>query len=77
MAGGGVPEWWKGLVSTTGVAVARFGVIDSASGGPPVDWMEEIASESVLRQAYTWLCERRRDHSPHDDVWDLRWRGGL
>jgi hypothetical protein len=28
MAGGGVPEWWKGLVSTTGVAVARFGVID-------------------------------------------------
>ena len=36
--------------------------------------MDEIASESVLQQAYAWLCERRRDHSPHDDVWDLRWR---
>jgi hypothetical protein len=36
--------------------------------------MDEIASESVLWQAYTWLCERRRDHAPRDDVWDLRWR---
>jgi hypothetical protein len=36
--------------------------------------MDEIASESVLQQSYAWLCERRRDHSPHDDVWDLRWR---
>jgi RNA-directed DNA polymerase len=26
------------------------------------------------RKAYAWLCERRRDNSPHDDVWDLRWR---
>jgi hypothetical protein len=39
-----------------------------------VDWIDEIASESVLPQAYDWLCERRRDHSPHDDVRDLRWR---
>ena len=38
-----------------------------------MDWMDEIASEAVLHQAYAWLCERRRDHSPHDDVWDLRW----
>jgi RNA-directed DNA polymerase len=36
--------------------------------------MDEIASESVLHQAYAWLRERRRDHSPNDDVWDLRWR---
>jgi hypothetical protein len=36
--------------------------------------MDETASESVLQQAYAWLCERRRDHSAHDDVWDLRWR---
>jgi RNA-directed DNA polymerase len=37
--------------------------------------MEEIASESVLHQAYAWLRERRRDHSPNVDVWDLprRW----
>jgi hypothetical protein len=36
--------------------------------------MDEIASESVLQQAYAWLCERRRDYAPHDDVWDVRWR---
>jgi hypothetical protein len=40
----------------------------------PMDWIYEIASESVLNQAYAWLCERRRDCSPNDDVWDLRWR---
>ena len=39
-----------------------------------MDWMDEIASESVLDQAYAWLCERRRDYSPNDDVWDVRWR---
>jgi RNA-directed DNA polymerase len=39
-----------------------------------MDWMDEIASESVLNQAYAWLCERRRDYSPNDDVWDVRWR---
>jgi RNA-directed DNA polymerase len=36
--------------------------------------MEEIASESVLDQAYAWLCERRLDYSANDDVWDVRWR---
>ena len=36
--------------------------------------MDEIASESVLQQAFAWLCERRRDYSPNDDVWDVRWR---
>jgi len=40
----------------------------------PMDWMDEIASESVLDQAYAWLCERRLDYSPNDDVWDVRWR---
>jgi RNA-directed DNA polymerase len=39
-----------------------------------LDWMDEIASDPILQKAYTWLCERRRDYSPHDDVWDLRWR---
>jgi hypothetical protein len=39
-----------------------------------VDWLDEIASESVLQLAYAWLCERRRDHLPNNDVWDLRWR---
>jgi len=39
-----------------------------------MDWMDEIASESVLNQAYAWLCERRLDYSPNDDLWDVRWR---
>ena len=30
MAGGAVPEWLKGPVSKTSVAVARFGLIDEA-----------------------------------------------
>ena len=39
-----------------------------------MDWIDEIASYDVLRQAYDWLCERRVDYSPNDDVWDVRWR---
>ena len=39
-----------------------------------MDWMDEIASESVLNQVYPWLCQRRLDYSPNDDVWDVRWR---
>ena len=36
--------------------------------------MDEIASESVLNQVYPWLCARRLDYSPNDDVWNVRWR---
>jgi hypothetical protein len=36
--------------------------------------MDEIASESVLLRAYAWLCVRRLEYSPNDDVWNLRWR---
>ena len=39
-----------------------------------MDLMDEIASGSVLNQAYAWLRERRRDYSRNDDVWDVRWR---
>jgi hypothetical protein len=42
--------------------------------GIPMDWMDEIASEPVLNPAFAWLCERRLDYSPNDDVWDVRWR---
>ena len=34
--------------------------------------MWEIASDSVLEEAYQWLCERRRDYSHNDDVWRVR-----
>jgi RNA-directed DNA polymerase len=36
--------------------------------------MTEIASDAVLDQAYAWLCARRRDYSPNDDVWTVRRR---
>ncbi|MGZ3434556.1 MAG: hypothetical protein ACXVA7_22590, partial [Isosphaeraceae bacterium] len=39
-----------------------------------MSWIDEIASDSVLQQAYAWLCERRQDYSPNDDVWNVRWR---
>ena len=36
--------------------------------------MDLIASNAVLDEAYAWLCHRRKDYSPHDDVWTLRER---
>ena len=36
--------------------------------------MDEIASDEVLEQAYQWLCERRKDYSHNDEVWELRYR---
>ena len=36
--------------------------------------MDLIASDAVLDEAYAWLCDRRRDYSPHDDVLTLRER---
>ena len=38
------------------------------------DLTAEIASDEVLEQAYLWLCDRRKDYSPDNDVWTLRWR---
>jgi len=39
-----------------------------------MDLMKEIASDEVLKEAYQWLCERRKDYSANSDVWDVRWR---
>jgi RNA-directed DNA polymerase len=36
--------------------------------------MAEIASETVLEQAYRWLCDRRKRYCHNNDVWTLRWR---
>ncbi len=36
--------------------------------------MDLIASDAVLDEAYARLCDRRKDYSPHDDVWTLRER---
>jgi hypothetical protein len=44
--------------------------------GMPSTLMEEIASDEVLEEAYRWLCDRRKDYSPNNDVWALllRWQ---
>jgi RNA-directed DNA polymerase len=39
-----------------------------------MDLMSEIASDEALEQAFDWLCDRRRGYSPHQDVWNVRWR---
>src|SRR5262249_31626318 len=32
----------------------------------------DIATDDVLERAYAWLCTRRKDWSPHADVWRFR-----
>jgi hypothetical protein len=39
-----------------------------------VNLMEQIASDETLEEAYRWLCGRRKNSSPNNDVWTLRWR---
>ena len=41
---------------------------------PASRWMETIASEEVMEQAYAWVCDRRKDYAPDSDVWHLRFR---
>ena len=36
--------------------------------------MDDIASDTVLEQAYRWLCQRRKDYSHNDAVWEVRYR---
>ncbi len=36
--------------------------------------MDAVASETVLDEVCAWLCERRKEYSANNDVWDLRWR---
>ena len=31
-----------------------------------------LASDTLLEQAFTWLCQRRKHYPPHADVWNLR-----
>jgi len=38
--------------------------------------MEEMASDEVLEEAYTWLCKRRENYSHNDDVWEAWYRAG-
>ena len=52
--------------------VRQFGLAEGRE--QMTDWIEEIVSDEVMQQAYEWVCQRRRDDSANDDVWDLRWR---
>ena len=40
----------------------------------PLPVMEEVASDTVLQQAYEWLCARRKEYSANNDVWNVRRR---
>ncbi len=51
------------------VAVGDVPLKDHGQGG-----MALIARDAVLDEAFAWLCDRRKDYSPHDDVWTLRER---
>jgi hypothetical protein len=33
----------------------------------PMGWMDEIASQSIMNQAYAWLCERCLDCSTRSE----------
>jgi len=48
--------------------------VDHAFHGVDVTWMEHICSDEILDAAFDWVCERRRDYSANNDVWDLRMR---
>ena len=52
--------------------VRQFGLAEGRE--QMTDGLEEIVSDEVMQQAYEWVCQRRRDDSANDDVWDLRWR---
>ena len=34
--------------------------------------MEQIASAETLEQGFGWVCRKRENYSPNNDVWDLR-----
>ena len=40
----------------------------------PSELIQKIASDSVINRAFQWMCERRKDYSHNDDVWDIRFR---
>jgi hypothetical protein len=62
-------------------AAPRLGVVSPALAEPEArdadagaDSQPHVPGRCVGFRQSTWLCERRRDYSPNDDVWDLRWR---
>jgi hypothetical protein len=34
--------------------------------------LADLATDTVFEEAYAWLCHRRKDWSPHADIWRLR-----
>lgn len=40
---------------------------------PRTTLLSKIASESVIGQAYSWLCHQRKNYPPNADIWDFRY----
>ncbi len=57
---------WNGTATTT---IWKCRRIVAATVTP---LMDGIASDAVIDAAYAWLCRRRTDYSPPNDVWRLR-----
>jgi len=39
----------------------------------PADKMiNKIAADEIIDEAYEWLCRRRKDYHPNNDIWHLR-----
>lgn len=34
--------------------------------------LEIIASDTIINEAFTWLCKRRENVHHNDDIWHLR-----
>ena len=34
--------------------------------------IDQVASDENIEQAFSWLCLKRKEHSPNNDVWNLR-----
>jgi RNA-directed DNA polymerase len=34
--------------------------------------IEQVASNEIIEQAFSWLFLKRKEHSPNNDVWNLR-----
>jgi hypothetical protein len=34
--------------------------------------IEQVASDETIELAFSWLCLKRKEHSPNNDIWNLR-----
>ena len=34
--------------------------------------IQQLTSDTTINRAYTWLCQKRKNTSPNNDIWFLR-----